>query len=83
MEPIRIGDRVRVINRRLVHSGQRGTVIGADAGGGFYVHLDYDGDRPDAGTFFHAEELEVLAHITPPADRSRGDAESLDTGARH
>jgi hypothetical protein len=60
MEQIRVGERVRVINRRLVHAGQRGTVIRAGAEGGFYVHLDYDHDLPHAGTFFHAEELEPV-----------------------
>ena len=72
MEQIRVGQRVRVISRRLVHTGQTGTVISAGADGGFYVHLDYDDDLPDTGTFFHTEELEPVAHMAAQVDQSRG-----------
>ena len=58
MQAIRIGDRVRVNARQLVHHRQMGTVIALSPTGGYYVHLDYDGDRQDAGVFFHSEELE-------------------------
>jgi hypothetical protein len=59
MEPMRIGQRVRVIDGRLVHYRQVGTIVTVGDGGGCYVHLDYDDDRPDARIYFHAEELEA------------------------
>jgi hypothetical protein len=69
MEPMEVGQRVRVTNRRLVHVGQRGTVVSKDVDG-VYVHLDYDTDRPDARTFFHVEELEPIARVKPQVDRA-------------
>lgn len=83
MESIRVGQRVRVINRGLVHSRQVGTVIGVGAEGGFYVHLDYDDDQPDARIFFHAEELELAARETAETGQLRGDADAFDSQARH
>jgi hypothetical protein len=67
MERIEIGQRVRVINTRLVHFRQVGTVVALSEGGGGYVHLDYDDDRPDGHVFFHAEELEAVSDaLLPP-----------------
>ncbi len=59
MEPIAINQRVRVIDARLVHYRQVGTVVAMHPAEGCYVHLDYDDDRPNARIFFHAEELEL------------------------
>ena len=68
MQAIRIGDRVRVNARHLVHHRQVGTVIALSPTGGCYVHLDHDGDRPEAGVFFHGEELEPgpVRPVEPP-----------------
>jgi hypothetical protein len=85
MEPIQIGQRVRVVNRRLVHYRQVGTVIGVGSDGGFYVQLDYDEERLDTGTFFHGEELEPAletpASVPRPAHRSL-EAQGEDRWAR-
>ena len=70
MDRIQIGQRVRVIEGRLVHYRQVGTVVAAGDGGGWYVHLDYDADRPDAGIFFHAEELEAAPDAPLPPQRA-------------
>jgi hypothetical protein len=59
MAPIQIGQRVRVINERLVHYRQVGTVVAVGTADDWYVHLDYDNERPDARILFHTEELEV------------------------
>jgi hypothetical protein len=66
MEQIQIGQRVRVIDGRLVHFRQVGTVVEASDTGGGYVHLDYDDDRPDGLIFFHAEELEPAPEVAVP-----------------
>ncbi len=63
MEPIQIGQRVRVIDPHLVQYRQVGTVVALHATEGCYVHLDYDDDRPDARIFFHSEELEGAAEV--------------------
>jgi hypothetical protein len=83
MKQIKAGQRVRIINRQLVHFGQRGTVIRADANGGFYVHLDYDDDRPDAGTFFHTEELGVIASTSAQSEQPRDDKPLIDRQPDH
>jgi len=75
MQQIIVGQRVRVINRELVHTGQRGTVIRANAAGGFYVHLDYDHDQPRATTFFHAEELEPVAQTAARNEQLHDDSQ--------
>jgi hypothetical protein len=76
MQQLRVGQRVRIINQRLVHAGQRGTVIRENAAGGFYVHLDYDHDQPNAVVFFHAEELAPVASGAPQHNAA-GDADQL------
>ena len=60
MHQIRIGQRVRVVEQRLVHHRQVGIVVAQGEGGGWYVHLDYDDERPELRVFFHAEELEPV-----------------------
>ncbi len=60
MEAMAIGQRVRVIAMRLVHYRQVGTIVALHPTEGCYVHLDYDADRPECATFFHAEELEAI-----------------------
>lgn len=69
MEPIQIGQRVRVTDGRLVHYRQVGTVVAGGGTGGWYVHLDYDDERPGTRIFFRAEELEPAPEAIP---RSRG-----------
>ena len=69
MDRIQIGQRVRVIEGRLVHYRQVGTVVAA-GDGGWYVHLDYDADRPDARIFFHSEELEAAPEAPLPPQRA-------------
>ncbi len=59
MEPIQIGQRVRVTDGRLVHYRQVGTIIERGDIDGWYVHLDYDDARPDTRIFFRTEELEA------------------------
>ena len=70
MAPIEIGQRVRVINDRLVHFRQLGVVVAGGTPDGWYVHLDYDDDSPDAQIFFHTEELEAAPDA--PAPRRQG-----------
>ena len=65
-----IGRRVRVIEPRLVHYRQMGTVAAAGESGGYYVHLDYDDERPETRVFFHAEELEAAPDEAPPVQRA-------------
>ena len=76
MDRIKIGQRVRVTEGRLVHYRQVGTVVAGGAAGGWYVHLDYDDERPDARILFHAEELEAAPEAPPrprrPAHWSAG-----------
>ena len=69
MEPMRIGQRVRVIAERLVHFRQVGTIVALHAPDGYYVHLDYDDDQPEAHVFFHAEELEPAPGVAVPRPR--------------
>ena len=70
MEQIQIGQRVRVIEARLVHYRRVGTVVAAGDAGGWYVHLDYDDTRPDTQIFFHAEELEAAPDAPLPPQRA-------------
>jgi hypothetical protein len=70
MEPIEIGQRVRVIDGQLVHYRQLGTVVAIGKPEGCYVHLDYDEDRPDSQIFFHTEELEPAPDAPPPGRRA-------------
>ena len=69
MERMEIGQRVRVIADRLVHFRQVGTIVAVGETEGYYVHLDYDGDLPDSGIFFHVEELEPAPDVPTPRDR--------------
>ena len=70
MAPIGIGQRVRVINDRLVHFRQLGVVVAGGTPDGWYVHLDYDDDSPDAQIFFHTEELEAAPDAPAPGRRA-------------
>jgi hypothetical protein len=70
MAPIGIGQRVRVIDDRLVHFRQLGVVVADGKLDGWYVHLDYDSDSPDAQIFFHAEELEAAPDAPAPGRRA-------------
>ncbi len=78
MRQLQLGQRVRVIEPRLVHYRQVGTVVAEGESGGWYVHLDYDDDRPENRVFFHAEELELAPELQPhqsPAARWSGEAD--------
>lgn len=85
MTPIMIGQRVRVIDRHLVHYRQAGAVVALHPSEGYYVHLDYDDDRPDARIFFHAEELELAdepaPHGRPDNNVGPADSSAPDIGA--
>jgi hypothetical protein len=82
MEALQIGERVRVINRKLVHHRQVGRVMTLGTDGGYYVHLDYDADRPDARTFFHVEELEAAPEaVDNAAPDQRGQHKNGDMSA--
>lgn len=70
MASIGIGQRVRVIDIRLVHFRQLGIVVAGGKPDGWYVHLDYDDDLPDARIFFHAEELEAAPDAPAPGRRA-------------
>ena len=85
MDPIQIGQRVRVTDPRLVHFRQAGVVVALHATEGCSVHLDYDGDRPDAHIFFHAEELEAASEATerPEHQRHASAAVDPDRGGEH
>ena len=68
MNRMEIGQRVRVIEERLVHYRQVGTIVALSETEGYYVHLDYD-DRAEAVVFFHAEELEPAPEVPVRAPR--------------